>query len=807
MSSNTLYQIPIFAPTQISGCSLWLDGADTSAVIRSGSSVTQWNDKSGNSRNFAGGTSPTYVTNGLNGLPVLSFANNFLSNAGFSLYAGASSGAATFVVFNTTNVNQQSQFIEQSNSGGSNNWTEIGFSYASGPSYSSNNYGSIGFHRGNGSVTQTAAGTLSANTNYIYSGLLANAGTTPTSVGLFLNGTQQTSVDFTTGVETGFFSPGSYPTTNTSVITVGCRLITGSSNFYAGTMGEIIMYNSAITSSQRQQVEGYLAWKWGLVGSLPSNHPYKTAPLYSATTLPPQFRGIGTIPLAPSSAPFSFFNPRSIPGCSLWLDPTDSSSFTFSGTTITQWRDKSVNALTGTAQNSPTYTANGLNGYPAITFNGTNQYIDFGNNLNMGTSQIYTFAVSKYDSTADGGLVSKGSTRLNAARWLLQREGGTTMRWGVDVGSGAVLATFTDTSTSPRLLTGYWDRSSVYLRQNGTQQSTAVLNSSANLSNTDPLYVGQFGNATGTGPQAGMYFFGKMGEILVYLSSLSLAQVEQVEGYLAWKWGLVANLPSNHPFKNAPPGLSIPVVPQNRQLANRFWSPTSITGCSLWLDAADPATLSLSGSSVTQWNDKSGNGRNATQGTPSQRPTFASSTVSFNATNSNVLALPDNTIPSGNSAYSSYFVMAPRSTDGVFLFSGNAVNNQANGFFFNLTASHFNNYWLNADIIGGTATNGTRTLLGFVYTQNINRYLYQNGALQITTASSNRASGTGNNYIGAEVVRGFYATCDINEIIIYSTDSTASQRQQIEGYLAWKWGLQGSLPGNHPYKKFPPPPS
>jgi len=27
----------------------------------------------------------------------------------------------------------------------------------------------------------------------------------------------------------------------------------------------------------------------------------------------------------------------------------------------------------------------------------------------------------------------------------------------------------------------------------------------------------------------------------------------KVEGYLAWKWGLVANLPSGHPYKNLPP--------------------------------------------------------------------------------------------------------------------------------------------------------------------------------------------------------------------------------------------------------------
>ena len=41
-----------------------------------------------------------------------------------------------------------------------------------------------------------------------------------------------------------------------------------------------------------------------------------------------------------------------------------------------------------------------------------------------------------------------------------------------------------------------------------------------------------------------------------------------------------------------------------------FFNPTLISGCSLWLDGADSSTISLSGSTVTQWNDKSRNGYN-----------------------------------------------------------------------------------------------------------------------------------------------------------------------------------------------------
>ena len=43
-------------------------------------------------------------------------------------------------------------------------------------------------------------------------------------------------------------------------------------------MCEAIVYNAVFTTLQRQQVEGYLAWKWGLQGSLDASNPYKNAP-------------------------------------------------------------------------------------------------------------------------------------------------------------------------------------------------------------------------------------------------------------------------------------------------------------------------------------------------------------------------------------------------------------------------------------------------------------------------------------------------------------------------------------------------
>lgn len=45
----------------------------------------------------------------------------------------------------------------------------------------------------------------------------------------------------------------------------------------------------------------------------------------------------------------------------------------------------------------------------------------------------------------------------------------------------------------------------------------------------------------------------------------------------------------------------------------------------------------------------------------------------------------------------------------------------------------------------------------------------------------------------------------VYEVLQYSTSLSTADRQLVEGYLAWKWGLTADLPASHPYKVNPPP--
>jgi hypothetical protein len=47
---------------------------------------------------------------------------------------------------------------------------------------------------------------------------------------------------------------------------------------FDGTVSELISLPSVISTTDRQLLEGYLAWKWGIEASLPTGHPFRNTP-------------------------------------------------------------------------------------------------------------------------------------------------------------------------------------------------------------------------------------------------------------------------------------------------------------------------------------------------------------------------------------------------------------------------------------------------------------------------------------------------------------------------------------------------
>jgi hypothetical protein len=56
------------------------------------------------------------------------------------------------------------------------------------------------------------------------------------------------------------------------------RNAAGTYGYLGADFAEILIYDTLLSASDRQKVEGYLAHKWGLTAALAGNHPYKSNP-------------------------------------------------------------------------------------------------------------------------------------------------------------------------------------------------------------------------------------------------------------------------------------------------------------------------------------------------------------------------------------------------------------------------------------------------------------------------------------------------------------------------------------------------
>lgn len=596
-----------FSPSTIaSNLGLWLDASQSNSITTSGTSVTQWLDRSGN--NFA------CISNIL-GNPLPNYSNvspyryvQFTDNQ--SMYVnswGYTTGWTCFVCMNTVSLSAR--------------WLISPYN----------------------DVDLVMMG-MNVGSNKVFPNLLPSAGSDVTG-----NHIENTSASNTgTTAPLYWYRDGTLQTSNNTNAARGAngtaRLGIGTNASFndarAGTYNiyEIIIYKTLITDTQRQQVEGYLAWKWGMTANLPSTHPYKNNPFIATLapiiTIPTnayivpvntystiktfnlpvvstnpgrmiilkdylgyagsnniylstqgldriERNSISSMALSNAFGAWTFmndgitnwflmdayrnslfiksvgFDPKSISGLSLWFDPSDSttlyqnssltSPITADGQTVSGMADKSGNNYYATSTNGPTYKTNIVNGKSILRFNGS-QWI---NNVS------YPFPNTAYSIFAIGYLTTFYSGGGGYQRLLQAYPDGILFLGTLN----SVVATFTGTggwqggvaanSASYNWL-GSWylvqmhlTGSTLYPFVTGNAQSAKGSSSTGSFTNLN------IGGANGA--YSGQPWYGDIGEILVYNSYLADVDRQKIEGYLAWKWGIQGQLPSGHPYKNASP--------------------------------------------------------------------------------------------------------------------------------------------------------------------------------------------------------------------------------------------------------------
>jgi hypothetical protein len=304
-----------------------------------------------------------------------------------------------------------------------------------------------------------------------------------------------------------------------------------------GYVAEILIFSTVLTKAQRQVVEGYLSWKWGLASNLPTTHPYST--LF-----------ISDIPY-----PIGSFSPVNINGLVAWYDgkdPLNTGTAPTNNSTVTVWYDKSGNNF-NLIQNggTPIYNKSLIAGNPGLDFtNGSDIYIPG----IQRSSNITMFWVGLVKSTIfnNGVLFWHGNGTNDAV--LQKVPGASNIGWYTN-----------NVATSVPIL---YDSPVIFscTMQNGTNMfiqktdlSGTVTNSSTQTSSITPGSAANL-DIAGTSP-GGQIINSYIGEILYYHTVLTVPQRQLIEGYLAWKWKLNEYLPDSNPYSSVNPNALSSNVP------------------------------------------------------------------------------------------------------------------------------------------------------------------------------------------------------------------------------------------------------
>jgi streptogramin lyase len=258
------------------------------------------------------------------------------------------------------------------------------------------------------------------------------------------------------------------------------------------------------------------------------------------------------------------------------------------------------------------------------------------------------------------------------------------------------------------------------------------------------------------------YFSGSISELLVYSTNVSSGQRISIEGYLAKKWNI--SLPSTHPY-------------YIRNPLSRYFLPTDIPGCSLWMDGADNATMN-STTAVTVWNDKSG-----LSNTMTGTGTWSGSNMTFNGSTN---AFSNTTYVFSSNTYSMFGVYSNTTAPAAGAYM-NAIY-ASNGY--PMLGVYSVSKYATVRAAAGTAGATTTTQIGWVGGTNISGYSGPNGS-----ANSISLDTAGNIFVSANYSNNSSVTLFNSDgttgIVLPNTGGTYIAKYTPLGAVSWASNTTG----------------
>lgn len=211
---------------------LWLDATSRDAFStqdpENGDLIALWNDtnpkaisKNNATQTGADSLKPTYAKSGINGLPALSFVNDYLTGTVLAL------PAYTKIIVSQRNTNAQNNTLSH---------VTGGFEALYG-----NALDTVRIFHGGAHISTTS---LNVNQPYIITATSDSSG----NVALFIDGNSEGTASLTMPSGVLPYEVGSHSGVNR----------------FDGFIGEIILYNRVLSPEERTSIESYLSNKWGI---------------------------------------------------------------------------------------------------------------------------------------------------------------------------------------------------------------------------------------------------------------------------------------------------------------------------------------------------------------------------------------------------------------------------------------------------------------------------------------------------------------------------------------------------------------
>ncbi len=265
-----------------------------------------------------------------------------------------------------------------------------------------------------------------------------------------------------------------------------------------------------------------------------------------------------------------------------------------------------------------------------------------------------------------------------------------------------------------------------------------------------------------------------------------------------------------------------------------LWTPAQLT-TARWFDFSNASSVTAISNAVSQINDLSGNGGHLSQGTAINRPAYTLAqqnglnVATFDGSNDILSLASDFSLGTAHSIFiacknsatitaasAGQVLMqggaytAPSTTTSFFAMgSGTFTATLTNERLSSIVLAHNNQVY-------GRGKTDTNVSGGFIlssaYTTSGNAFLGRlNGSNDLATSTTNGSfSSTNKRYptlirnVGASAGAADPWNGEIWEVIVFTSYLSQDDTELIEGYLAWKWGIQSSLPGGHPYASAAP---